>query len=218
MRRVVDQVVGRAAADPAEFHAWSVRALGIDVFGRAKPSSPSIPLPPWLAHQEIAFSNRVFATPSGQIELVSDEARSRWGVDSLPDFFESKESGRRDSDRSRKFPLYFMTPNTKNRIHSQFNNLEMIRQLSPEPFVQIHPDDAAERNIADGELARIFNDRGEIQVVARLDWGIKRGCVSVTNGWWITQGGTVNFCSYGRETDMGHGAAFHDNLVQVDKP
>jgi len=169
-------------------------------------------------HQEIAFSNRVFATPSGQIELVSDEARSRWGVDSLPDFFESKESVRRDSDRSRKFPLYFMTPNTKNRIHSQFNNLEMIRQLSPEPFVQIHPDDAAERNIADGEIARIFNDRGEIQVVARLDWGIKRGCVSVTNGWWITQGGTVNFCSYGRETDMGHGAAFHDDLVQVDKP
>jgi hypothetical protein len=38
----------------------------------------------------------------------------------------------------------------------------------------------------------------------------------VTNGWWITEGGTVNFCSAARETDMGHGAAFHDNRVQVE--
>jgi hypothetical protein len=40
--------------------------------------------------------------------------------------------------------------------------------------------------------------------------------VSVTNGWWIVEGGTVNFCSRGRETDMGHGAAFHDNLVEIE--
>jgi anaerobic selenocysteine-containing dehydrogenase len=169
-------------------------------------------------HQEVAFSDYVFPTPSGKIELSSDEAVSRWGANALPDYFESEESIRRDPERSRRYPLYFMTPNTKNRIHSQFNNLDMIRELSPEPFVQIHPEDADSRDISDGDRVRIFNDRGEIHVVARLDWGIKRGCVAVTNGWWITQGGTVNFCSYGRETDMGHGAAFHENLVQVEKP
>jgi hypothetical protein len=38
----------------------------------------------------------------------------------------------------------------------------------------------------------------------------------MANGWWITEGGTVNFLSLGRETDMGHGAAFHDNLVDVE--
>jgi anaerobic selenocysteine-containing dehydrogenase len=163
-------------------------------------------------HEEVAFADCVFPTSSGRIELFSDEARERWGVDEVPDFFESEESV-----RTRSYPLYFMTPNTKNRIHSQFNNLETIRKLSPEPFVQVHPDDAGTRGIADGDLVRVFNDRGEISVKAQLDWGIKTGCVAVTNGWWITQGGTVNFCSYGRETDMGHGAAFHDNTVEIEK-
>jgi anaerobic selenocysteine-containing dehydrogenase len=109
-----------------------------------------------------------------------------------------------------------MTPNTKNRIHSQFNNLQMIRDLSPAPFASIHPQDARERGITQGRRVRIFNDRGSIELEARLDFGIKRGCVSVTNGWWRQHGGAVNFCSRGRETDMGHGAAFHDNLVEIE--
>ena len=54
-----------------------------------------------------------------------------------------------------------------------------------------------------------------MEAPARFDQGLRRGCVSITNGWWISEGGTVNFCSSGRATDMGHGAAFHDNLVDV---
>jgi len=168
-------------------------------------------------HQEIAFSDLVFPTPSGKIELYSREAAQRWGVDPLPDYFEPQESLRRESPQSQKYPLYFMTPNTKNRIHSQFNNLQMIRQVSPAPFIAIHPGDARLRNIADGETVRIFNDRGELRLPARLDFGLKPGCVAVTNGWWIAEGGAVNFLSYGRETDLGYGAAFHDNLVEVEK-
>jgi hypothetical protein len=41
--------------------------------------------------------------------------------------------------------------------------------------------------------------------------------VCITNGWWLSQGGAVNLLSAGRETDMGHGAAFHDTLVDVEK-
>jgi anaerobic selenocysteine-containing dehydrogenase len=165
--------------------------------------------------QEIAFADLVFRTPSGKIELVSEEATLRWGADRLPSYSESEESTSRDSSGASRYPLYFMTPNTKNRIHSQFNNLRMIRQLGDRPWVQIHPDDARNRGIEDGARVRIFNDRGELRVAARLDNGIKAGCIAVTNGWWIDEGGTVNFCSRGRETDMGHGAAFHDNLVEI---
>jgi len=166
-------------------------------------------------HQEVAFADFVFATPSGKIELLSHEANRRWGVDPVSDFTEPVESVRRRSDESDKYPFYMMTPNTKNRIHSQFNNLHMIRQLDPKPLVLIHPDDAARKGIANGARVRIFNDRGQVEVDARLDLGVKVGCVSMTNGWWISQGGTVNFCSCGRETDIGHGAAFHDNLVDI---
>ncbi len=171
-------------------------------------------------YQEVAFSDGIFATPSGRIELSSEEAMARWGVDPLPVLSGTLEDpGRREeaaAGRSSPFPLRFLTPNTKNRIHSQFNNLESIRQFSAAPRLQIHPEDAGARGIADGGWVRVFNDRGELRLRARLDAGIRPGCVSVTNGWWITQGGTVNFTSLGRETDLGHGAAFHENLVEVE--
>ena len=108
-----------------------------------------------------------------------------------------------------------MTPNTKNRIHSQFNNLRMIRQFGDRPLLTVHPTDAEAREIRDGDRVRVYNDRGGLELEVRLDDGIKPGCVSVTNGWWISEGGTVNFCSPSLETDMGHGAAFHENLVEI---
>jgi anaerobic selenocysteine-containing dehydrogenase len=167
-------------------------------------------------HQEVAFSDRVFPTPSGKVELESDEAIRRWGVGRLPTFEESAESLCGPSADADDYPLYLLTPNTKNRIHSQFNNLKMIRDVSPGPVVSIHPDDARPRKIGDGDLVRVHNRRGELRFEARLDYGLRPGCVCVTNGWWISEGGTVNFCSAARETDMGHGAAFHDNRVQVE--
>ncbi len=170
-------------------------------------------LPPM--HEEIAFATGRFSTPSGRIELASDEARERWGVDRLPRYHEPQESIRRVEGRP-KYPLYLMTPNTKNRIHSQFGNLRMIQRVDPGPAVHVHPEDAGPRDIAGGARVRVFNERGEFRLPATIDPGLKPGCVSVTNGWWIQEGGTVNFCSPGRETDMGHGAAFHDTLVEIE--
>ena len=170
-------------------------------------------LPPM--HEEIAFGGGRFPTPSGRIELVSDEAADRWGVDRLPRYREPAESIRTVEGHP-EYPLYLMTPNTKNRIHSQFGNLRMIQRVDPGPAVHIHPDDAGERGLESGTPVRVFNGRGEFRLPARLDASLKRGCVSVCNGWWIQEGGTVNFCSPGQETDMGHGAAFHDTLVEVE--
>ncbi len=165
--------------------------------------------------EEVAFADRIFPTPSGKIEIYSAEARERWGCDPLPTFTEPAESAR-SPDPSRG-GLYLMTPNTKNRIHSQFNNLALIRQVSGRPRLTIHPNDARPRQIADGTRVKVFNSRGSLELDARLDFSLKAGCVVVENGWWIGQGGAVNFCSAGRETDMGHGAAFHDNLVEVER-
>ena len=76
------------------------------------------------------FSDQVFPTPSGKIELLSEEAAQRWGVDPLPHLRQRPSiRGGGDggaSDRP-QLPLVLLTPNTKNRIHSQFGNLRMIR-------------------------------------------------------------------------------------------
>jgi anaerobic selenocysteine-containing dehydrogenase len=170
----------------------------------------------------VAFGDFVFPTPSGKIELKSAEAAERWGVSELPAWVPPAEVGTEGPSGTGGPPspadglLHFMTPNTKNRIHSQFNNLAVIRALSPAPTLQMHPDDAAARGVSAGDRVRVHNQRGELTVPVALDRGIRRGCVAMTNGWWITDGGTVNFLSPALETDMGYGAAFHENRVRVD--
>ena len=167
---------------------------------------------------EVAFADRRFPTPSGRIELVSAEAAARWGLDPVPGYTEPVETvsaRRRDSTR---FPFVLLTPNTKNRIHSQFGNLPSIRAIDPAPRLLIHPEDAFERGISDGTRVRVVNDRGSLTLAARLDYGMRPGCVAVHNGWWLADGGAVNLLSKARETDMGHGAAFHENVVDLQVP
>jgi anaerobic selenocysteine-containing dehydrogenase len=168
-------------------------------------------------HQEVAFEDLRFATPSGRIEIESEEAVRRWGVDPLPGWVEPVEAIPTEGRKRGRYPLYFITPNTKNRIHSQFGNLETIRALDPHPVLHLSPADALPRGIREGDRVRVFNDRGSLELPCALDFGILAGCVSLANGWWIGDGGAVNLLSAARETDMGHGAAFHENLVQVER-
>ncbi len=159
--------------------------------------------------QEIAFADRRFPTPSGRIELWSDEARSRWNQDELPRYAAPKES----PDPS--FPLRLLTPNSKNRIHSQFGFLDLLKPLEPAPLLTLGSEDARLRGLRTGARARLFNRRGELVLGVRVDGGVRPGVCFVPNGFWLAEG-AVNLLSAGRETDLGHGAAFHDNCVQVE--
>jgi anaerobic selenocysteine-containing dehydrogenase len=166
--------------------------------------------------ETVAWAGLQFPTPSGKVELLSEEAETRWGLAQLPSFSQPKEApGRKESVETR-FPLHLLTPNTKDRIHSQFNNLPSIRKLNPKTLVHIHPEDARARGIQNGSRVRLFNERGSVELEAQLDYGLKPGCVSVTNGWWLSEGGGISQLSAARETDMAHGAAYHDNAVEVE--
>ena len=164
--------------------------------------------------EQIAFSDYKFRTPSGKIELYSEAAAQKWGVNPLPTY-EPLAEGQRG--KTRPFPLSLMSPNTKNRIHSQFGNLQSIRVLDPEPLLTISPKDAKARDIENGERVRVFNQRGELYIRCKFDYSLRPGNVVLVNGIWNSQGGSPNLLSKGRETDMGHGTAFHDNLVEVAK-
>jgi anaerobic selenocysteine-containing dehydrogenase len=165
--------------------------------------------------QEVAWSDGVYPTPSGKIELLSEEAAERWGAEVLPTYGPNTE--RPAEGQAEAFPLHLLTPNTKNRIHSQFGNLPTIRGLEPDTSCEMSPADAADRGIADGDRVRVFNDRGSVEITVRFDNSLRPGCVVVHNGWWLAEGGGINLLSAARETDMGHGAAFHDNAVEVER-
>jgi anaerobic selenocysteine-containing dehydrogenase len=161
--------------------------------------------------QEIAFSDFRFSTPSGKIELLSNQMSELWDESPLPVY---KPAVELFEDKS-PFPLFLMSPNTKNRIHSQFNNLKIISLISGEPVVQMNPNDAVERGINDGDMVEVYNHRGAVSIKAQLTYEVRKGCVVIPNGWWRTQGVSVNMLSEGRETDIGHGSAFHNNRVEV---
>ncbi len=163
--------------------------------------------------QEIAFSDFTFNTPSGKIELYSETASKKWEVNPLPSY--EKTAERKDTVKNYAFSL--MSPNTKNRIHSQFGNLESIKLIDPEPFATINLGDAEKKGIKQDDFIRVFNDRGELKIKVKIDASLRPGNIVIVNGYWHEEGACPNILSKGRETDMGHGTAFHDNMVDYEK-
>ncbi len=162
--------------------------------------------------QLIAYEDGKFETPSGMIELYSDEAKSKWAVSPLPDYNDI-EAGNDDN----AFPLAFITSNSGSRIHSQFGNLKIIKDISDQPAVGISPEDAVKRNISSGCRIRVFNTSGEILSIAKISNRVPSGILVLPNGIWIGEGGGGNYLIAGKETDLGYGAAFHDNKVEVER-
>jgi anaerobic selenocysteine-containing dehydrogenase len=162
--------------------------------------------------QRIAYSDLTFKTPSGKAELVSDSFTQKWGVNNIPDY-SPPNNGLPDDP---EFPLWFLSPNTGSRIHSQFGNLDIIRETVPEPLVEISQEDAHIRGIADGDIVRVFNLNGELIHRCKLTNRLTSGSVMLPNGVWANEGGPGNVLTSGRETDMGHGASFHDTRVQIE--
>jgi anaerobic selenocysteine-containing dehydrogenase len=166
-------------------------------------------LAPGLQH--IAWEDLKFETPSGKIELYSMEAKTRWGISPLPEY-----KSVRLSDEEKLYPLIFLTPNTGSRIHSQFGNLKIIKETNLDPCARISPTDAGKRNIKDGQKIRIFNMTGELLIRVSISNRIQQGVVELPNGIWFSEGGGGNQLIAGEETDIGFGAAFHDNRVEIE--
>lgn len=83
--------------------------------------------------------------------------------------------------------------------------------------VWIHPEDAAERGISDGELVRVFNDRGEFSGPAVVDDVVMKGLVMANVGHWQDKasGCTVNSVTADRHNEMGNAGVYSDNLAEV---
>ena len=161
----------------------------------------------------VPFADRKFATPSGKIELRSETAEVSWRVDPLPFYTPPRENPQSDPERFKRFPLQLITPKCRDRHLSQ-GALEGGTGAT----ARIHPDDAAARDIAEGDAVRVFNDRGEARTSAKLDENVRPGVVVLPQGRWIKRDGfSVNVMTHDDVTDMGYGAIFFDCLVQVEK-
>jgi len=163
------------------------------------------------------FAQGGFPTPSGKCEFYS-AALERQGIDPLPFYNPPAEVENRELEQ--RYPLAFLSPPARNFLNSSFANIARFRSLEREPHLDLHPKDAAERGIADGDMVRVFNDRGSQRLRARVNGKPRPGVVVAPSVWWkkyAPDGRNANNLTSQRTSDLGGGATFYDCRVQVER-
>ena len=126
-------------------------------------------------------------TPSGKIEVFSEKIAS-FGYDDCPGHATWIEPiewlGGKTAER---YPLHMLSDQPADKLHSQLDHSPQAKstKVKGRQPITLNPDDARARGIADGDLVRVFNDRGACLAAARLSDRIRRGVVQLSTGAWF---------------------------------
>ncbi|GGS96343.1 molybdopterin oxidoreductase [Planobispora rosea] len=149
------------------------------------------------------FADGGFPTPSGRMRLPR-------GAAYVPPHTAVAAGG--------PYPLTLVTPASHTFLNTTFgNNPELLRR-SKGPRVLVNPADAAARGLADGQRVRVFNAGGAFEADVEISEKVRPGVVASAKGHWPKlnpDGAGVNAVVEERDADMGRGAVYHDNLVEV---
>jgi molybdopterin-containing oxidoreductase family molybdopterin binding subunit len=159
-----------------------------------------------------------FLTPSGRLEFYLEGLKPF--DQELPVYIPPLET--ENPELKDKYPLCYLTTHSKYSMNSTFAKVAWLRELDPEPFVEMNPVDAGERHIHDGDRVIVFNDRGMVNVKAKVHEGIRPGVVNLSQGWWPDQHiqgdfqslthGTINSV---QKSILEPNAPFFDVMVEV---
>jgi len=136
----------------------------------------------------------------------------------VPDFVPNYESAQSTPALAARYPLAMISPPARHFLNSTFVNVMSLRAIEGEPLLEIHPQDAAARQLVSGALVRVFNDRGSYVCKAEVSARARPGVVNGLGIWWRKlglQGTNVNELTHQRLTDIGRAPAFYDCLVEV---
>lgn len=163
------------------------------------------------------FKDTPLWTASGRVEFHSAYLEDM-GFDPIADYtYPPSESPDTTPDLAKKYPLSLVNAKIRTKVHSTYGLMPWLSEIYPEAWVDIHFDDAAARNVKDGDLVEVLNDRGAIQVKAHVHSGIRPGVVSVQNGWWMQQGWNSSVLSNDLPSPIANGHTLNSTLVQVRK-
>jgi anaerobic selenocysteine-containing dehydrogenase len=169
----------------------------------------------WASLQvgDAPFARGGFPTPSGKCEFYSERLKD---LDPLPTYIPPREDRLSNPSLAKRFPLALISPPAHHFLNSTFVNLFHQKEITP--TLEIHPADAESRHIEDGAPLEIFNARGSFLAKAVVTTRTRQGVVSAPSVWWnklVPGGRNANSTTSEEITDIGGGATFYDNLVDV---
>ena len=159
------------------------------------------------------FAEGNFPTPSGKCEFYSERLKD---LDPLPTYIPPREDRLSNPPLAQEFPLVLISPPAHHFLNSTFVNLFQEKELGP--TLEINATDAAARHIADGSPVQIFNNRGSFLARAVVTDRTRSGVVCAPSIWWnklVPGGRNANSTTSEEVIDLGGGATFYDNLVDV---
>ncbi len=165
---------------------------------------------PWLPFAE------GFPTANGKARLYNGDLIAE-GMDPVADFVPPEES--RHTATAKQYPLELLARKADNFLNSTFVNLPGLQKMERQNELEMSRTDAESRGILDGDRVRVFNERGEIVLTARVDGAVAGGVVGAKLGWakLSEDGVNINVLTSARLADLGGGATFYATLVEVER-
>jgi anaerobic selenocysteine-containing dehydrogenase len=154
--------------------------------------------------EPVLFQNVWPTTPSGKIELQSSMLSARYGA-ALPTYRPVHSP----------YPLTLITPASDKRITSTFGGLAANDST---PVLEMHPIDAAGRNLVDAQWVRVWNDLGEVHLPLQITSAVRPGVVCSEKGAWLRTSSnrqTISALAPSHKADIADGACFNDARVEV---
>ncbi|MBA7572399.1 MAG: molybdopterin-dependent oxidoreductase [Dehalococcoidia bacterium] len=128
-----------------------------------------------------------FQTPSGRIELYSS-LREEWGLESLPHYEEPPFTPVSQPELFKKYPLILSTGRRSPvYFHTEHRNIPWLRQIDPDPVIEIHPQTASSLSIEDGEWVWVENWMGRCKLKAKVTPVVPPWMVMAAHGWWFPE-------------------------------
>lgn len=165
------------------------------------------------------FADGYFPTTSGQCEIYCSTLAAM-GQDPLPTYTPPAEDPITRPELARRFPLQLVSPPQPSFLNSSFVNVQSLRRDEGEPTVILNTLDATTRQIQSGDWVEVHNNRGCFTARAVVGDDVKQGAIVSQGIWWrdyTIDARNVNVTTSTVVTDLGGGATFFDNLVQVRK-
>jgi anaerobic selenocysteine-containing dehydrogenase len=133
------------------------------------------------------YKEKGFSTPTGKVELYST-VLEKWGQDPLPKYTEIPESPVSRPDLLEDYP-YILNAGlrTPTFFHSANRMIPWLREIRPDPIVEIHPETAAKHGIEDGQWVYIESPRGRVKERAKVTDSIDPRVVVAEHGWWFPE-------------------------------